>query len=465
MSHASGSGDGVDIQSKVPDEQQQKVTGTNEGVGVRPDVSNVPKYALGKVEESWTFGQNEDDADEETYMNDDNEETESENDGDDLTHLNLSTYKANGKEEEEEKADDVEVSSDHRVYTPPDHQITNEEENQEGDDKVKEGEEEQNKEEELYEDLDINLQRSGAKKTDAQQEIVQANHFDQWVSALETEMSQIKQTSQFVDAVSLILSIVDNYLASKMKDAVDVVVQLLTNKLREEAQAENQKYLNQVDSTMKNLIKEGKSISQQIRHLKESYNALVESYNSDKDIFSSYGDVVTLKRGRDDQDKDEDSSVRSNRGSKGRRSGKKAESSKALDDDESRWNPSSSLTPDREWHKTKIVDNRPPQPWITQMAQAACTKSLFNKFLDTSIDFSAFIMNRLKIDNMTQEVLTGLTYDLIKGTCKSVVELEYHLEEVFKATNNQLDWHNPKGKPYPYDLSKPLPLIQNERGR
>ncbi|GJS66368.1 hypothetical protein Tco_0680932 [Tanacetum coccineum] len=53
----------------------------------------------------------------------------------------------------------------------------------------------------------------------------------------------------------------------------------------------------------------------------------------------------------------------------------------------------------------------------------------------------------------------------MKGTCKSVVELEYHLEEVFKATNDQLDWHNPEGRLYPYDLSKPLPLIQNARGR
>nr|GEX95026.1 hypothetical protein [Tanacetum cinerariifolium] len=91
------------------------------------------------------------------------------------------------------------------------------------------------------------------------------------------------------------------------------------------------------------------------------------------------------------------------------------------------------------------------------MAQPAGTQSSFNKFLDTPIDFSAFIMNWLKIDNLAQEVLTGPTYDLIKGTCKSVVELEYHLKEVFKATNDRLDWHNPEGKPYPYDLSKPLP--------
>nr|GEZ10481.1 hypothetical protein [Tanacetum cinerariifolium] len=99
------------------------------------------------------------------------------------------------------------------------------------------------------------------------------------------------------------------------------------------------------------------------------------------------------------------------------------------------------------------------------MAQAGGTQSLFNEFLATPIDFSAFIMNRFKINNLTQEVLTDPTYDLIKGTCKSIVELEYHLEEVFKVTNDRLDWHNPKGKPYPYDLSKPLPLIQNEHDR
>ncbi|GJU56218.1 hypothetical protein Tco_1229932 [Tanacetum coccineum] len=226
---------------------------------------------------------------------------------------------------------------------------------------------------------------------------------------------------------------------------------------------------------------------------KKFYNALVKSYNSDRDILSSYGDVVTLKRGRDDQEKDEDPSTGSNRGSKRRRSGKEAESLKELTHTESKstssskgasrsqpkssgksthaekhgqkWNPSSFPTPDHEWHTTKIVDNHPPQPWITQLAQALGTQSLFNEFLATLIDFSAFIMNRLKIENMTQDVLTGPTYDLMKGTCKSVVELEYHLEEVFKATNDQLDWHNSKGRPYPHDLSKPLPLIQNARGR
>nr|GEZ70405.1 hypothetical protein [Tanacetum cinerariifolium] len=126
-------------------------------------------------------------------------------------------------------------------------------------------------------------------------------------------------------------------------------------------------------------------------------------------------------------------------------------------EDTSKRNPPCSLNPDREWHKTKTVDKRPSQPWISQLAQATGTQYLFNEFLATPIDFSVFIMNGLKIDKLTQEVLTGLTYDLIKGTCKSVVKLEYHLEEVIKATNDRLDWHNPEGKPYPHDLNKPLP--------
>ncbi|GJX67039.1 reverse transcriptase domain-containing protein [Tanacetum coccineum] len=42
---------------------------------------------------------------------------------------------------------------------------------------------------------------------------------------------------------------------------------------------------------------------------------------------------------------------------------------------------------------------------------------------------------------------------------------EYYLEECSKATTERLDWHNPKGKPYPFDLSKPLLLIRDHRGR
>ncbi|GJU36926.1 hypothetical protein Tco_1185280 [Tanacetum coccineum] len=701
--HASGSGDGVDLQSKVPDEQQQTGSGTNEGADDKPEVPGVPEYRSESEEESWTFSQGEkededddehnNDKDDEEHDSDDNNDdnddedddqendsqrTESYDEGDDFVHPNLPTYIADDqeKEKEEEKADDDDddVTSDQKVSTPPDYELTEEDENQEDDDTIREDQEDEENGE-LYGDLILNLDRQDAEMTDAQtnQETKEAHvtltteppvvqqqsssvssdlvakfinpspdtgidsilnpnaavsvtpssatiipqtpipiiqpqqqthdstitttiptttvpeipnfaslfGFERRVSSLESDLSELKQTNQFAEALSSIPGIVDKYLETKVKDTVDVAVQLKSDKLREEAQAENQDFLNSLDSNVKRIIKEqvkaqtSKIMTKVEKYVTETlgaevlvrstnqpqtsyavasslselelkkilmdkmeennsidrsdvqknlYRALLEAYNSDKDLLSSYGEVVTLKRGRDDQDKDEEPFAGSNRGSKRQRSGKE-ESSKeatqkkskstssskgmtrsppkssgksvqeeehdqrvddleepfhqefdtgnddvspvreATDVDERLWNPSGSRTPDREWNQTKTVDDRPPQQWMTKLAQASGTTSSFNEFLATPIDFSAFIMNRLNIQHLTQDLLTGPTYDLIKGTCKSVVELEYHLEEVFKATNDQLDWHNPEGRPYPHDLSKPLPLIPDARGR
>ncbi|GJT57083.1 hypothetical protein Tco_0992137 [Tanacetum coccineum] len=124
-SHASGSGDGVDIQSKVPDEQQHTVSSTNEGAGDKPKIPDVPEYRSESEEESRTFNQGDDDEENDEHDNDDE---------DDFVHPNLSTYKADNQEEEkeDEKAnDDDEVSSDQKVSTPSDYELTEEEENQE----------------------------------------------------------------------------------------------------------------------------------------------------------------------------------------------------------------------------------------------------------------------------------------------------------------------------------------------
>nr|GEZ56545.1 hypothetical protein [Tanacetum cinerariifolium] len=82
-----------------------------------------------------------------------------------------------------------------------------------------------------------------------------------------------------------------------------------------------------------------------------------------------------------------------------------------------------------------------------------------------SSQFVTSMLNRtLDVDTLTPELLAGPTYELMKRSCKSLVELEYHLEEFFKATTDQLDWVNPEGQQYPHNLLKPLPLIPNNRG-
>nr|GEY98825.1 hypothetical protein [Tanacetum cinerariifolium] len=60
------------------------------------------------------------------------------------------------------------------------------------------------------------------------------------------------------------------------------------------------------------------------------YKALVEAYEFDKIILDTYGNIVTLKRRRDDDaDKDKEPSAGSDRGSKRQREGKEPESTSA----------------------------------------------------------------------------------------------------------------------------------------
>ncbi|GJX71873.1 hypothetical protein Tco_0309044 [Tanacetum coccineum] len=244
-SHASGSGDGADTQSEVPDEQQQK-----------------------------TFSQDEEDVDEETDVNDDSEGTKSDNDGDDLTHPNLSTYKVDDEEEEEEKADDEEMSSDQR---------------------------EQDEEDDLYRDVNINLERSDAEMTNAQ-----ANKDTEDAHVTLTVVPPVVQQQSSSVSSDLVSKFINP--SSDTDERRSGCGCLATNKFREEAQAENQEFLNQVDSTMKAIIKEqvqaqiSKIMPKIEKYVTESlgaevldlYNALVESFNSDKDIIFSYGDVITL---------------------------------------------------------------------------------------------------------------------------------------------------------------------------
>nr|GEZ93891.1 hypothetical protein [Tanacetum cinerariifolium] len=121
-------------------------------------------------------------------------------------------------------------------------------------------------------------------------------------------------------------------------------------------------------------------------------------------------------------------------------------------------------TPDRAWNKTLPATHGRIQPWINYLAKKVDSRTSFNELMDTLVDFTAFVMNRLKVDALISELLAGPAYELMKGSCKSLVELKFFLEEVYKATTDQLDWNNPEGQQYPHNLLKPLPLIPNSRG-
>nr|GEY15325.1 retrovirus-related Pol polyprotein from transposon TNT 1-94 [Tanacetum cinerariifolium] len=101
--------------------------------------------------------------------------------------------------------------------------------------------------------------------------------------------------------------------------------------------------------------------------------------------------------------------------------------------EESSHPPSRPPTPDRNWNKYVPAAQGNAQSWITTLAKQTDARSSFNELLDTLIDFSIFIMNRLGVDTLTPELLAGPTYELMRGSCNSLTDLEYHLEEVYKT--------------------------------
>ncbi|GKA88537.1 hypothetical protein Tco_0810301 [Tanacetum coccineum] len=82
ISHTSGSGDGTDFQSGVPDEQQRKISSTDEGTGAKLEVPDVPKYDSESDKESWGDSGEEDDT-KDDEGNDDGDDSDGNDDDDD----------------------------------------------------------------------------------------------------------------------------------------------------------------------------------------------------------------------------------------------------------------------------------------------------------------------------------------------------------------------------------------------
>nr|GEU35305.1 copia protein [Tanacetum cinerariifolium] len=341
ISQVSSLGDGVDTQSKVPDEQ--KTFGTNKGTGTIPGVPDVPPYKSKSDKESWGDSEDEDDNDDDGDNNDDGESDDQDNDNDN---------------------ERIEFDND-EIFDP---NLTNVDQNEYEEEDVDEEDDKVLKE--LYEDVNVNLEKGDAEMTDANQR--------------ESEMSELKKTGQFAKAVSSILGIVDKYLASKMKEAVNVAIQLQTKKLKEEA-----------------------------------HHMVMLSYLK-KD------EKIKTKMKTPPLDKTE-----------GRREGNLSVHGK----EPSHTVEESAMQQDQEF-VTRDNDEQP---------------------IDKEINKAVWFKKPERPPTLDPDWRTA--FNLLKGTCKSITELEYHLKECSKATTERLDWHNPKNKPYPFDLRKPLSLIQDHRGR
>ncbi|GJW42611.1 hypothetical protein Tco_0071410 [Tanacetum coccineum] len=102
--------------------------------------------------------------------------------------------------------------------------------------------------------------------------------------------------------------------------------------------------------------------------------------------------------------------------------------------------------------------------WISQVACAKEPRTSFDELMDTSSDFSAFVLNRLNIKDMTQEILARPVFELLKGTCKSLTELEYHLKECSKASTERLERYKTLRQTVIVPSQHTISLIRDHRG-
>ncbi|GJY49853.1 hypothetical protein Tco_0439809 [Tanacetum coccineum] len=152
--------------------------------------------------------------------------------------------------------------------------------------------------------------------------------FYERVTNLEKDLSEIKQVDQYAQALSSFPAIVDRAKSQQLTQHVwDLIrdLEMESDMLTYEATASLSEF--ELTKILLEKIEESKSYLR-ADYKKKLYDALVESYNTDKDLFNTYGEVFTLKRSRDDNDKDRDPSIGSDRGTKRRKSSKEAESSK-----------------------------------------------------------------------------------------------------------------------------------------
>ncbi|GJR80604.1 hypothetical protein Tco_0151389 [Tanacetum coccineum] len=160
----------------------------------------------------------------------------------------------------------------------------------------------------------------------------------------------------------------------------------------------------------------------------ECYDGLIKSYDLDKSLFFTYDKMYSLKRTQKDKDKDEDPSAGSHRGL--RKTSKDVEPTKEepefkVADSDMPQDEEENLGNDDEEPKRKVASKH---DWFTKPKQP-------------------------------QE--PRLAFKLLKGIRTNFAELEYDFEECYKALSEKLDWDNPEGGDYPFDLTKPLPLVLN----
>nr|GEV19451.1 retrovirus-related Pol polyprotein from transposon TNT 1-94 [Tanacetum cinerariifolium] len=425
--HANGSGDRVGSQPKVPDESLDKTTGTNKGTGTKPGVLDVPKDQSKSDNESWGNSENDDVTNDDDYIDSnadgDNEASDSERTD---SNKDENHYLNQNDDEEEEYEEEY-------VRTPDNYEFTNDDE----------------KYKELYKDVNVRLKdveheeegKRDAGRDDVSQEksyeqvkddarvTLTAAHVTQKtkvVSMMNVKVSHEEPSNQTPSFLTIPVTMLN--LAHDLKILFRRLFGHTLQNLRRKLKATTSLTEFELKKILINKMQKSKSYQGAQEH-RELYDKLIKSYKLDKDLFESHGKAYSLKREL-----------------KRRKTSKDAEPSKGFKSKESELSSSkatksqpksSGKSAQAEESVFETADIDMPHNQGSDLAKIAKAKKpplTIDEMMSTHIEFSAYVMNNLKIDNLTQEHLIEPAFNLLKG------------------------------QKYLFDLSKPLPLIE-DRGR
>ncbi|GJV53316.1 hypothetical protein Tco_1449057 [Tanacetum coccineum] len=341
---ASGSSEGANFESEVPDESKAKPSDTSKGTGVKLGVPDVLK-ANSSDSNNELWGYSEDDNDD---LNDDDDDDDNIND-DDSKNENDDGNDAHDSERTDSDDDDENPSFTLKDYNEKEHDEESlgaeYEKERKGDEEMTDADQNVSQEksyEQVVEDAHVTLTSSQKTKN-----LNKALLFHPTLLTAIPEISTAHTTTA-PPTISIITPLpqlttppLDDLLSIRIGYATRTALQSYTKEFEKKAQEERKLYIDVVEKLVKDIIKdEVKSLLPQIlpkevsnfhhpvlsrfelkkilldkieksksyqaapEH-RELYDGLVKSYNLDKDLFSSYGNDTEMPQDQGGDTKDQ----------------------------------------------------------------------------------------------------------------------------------------------------------------
>nr|GEY34061.1 hypothetical protein [Tanacetum cinerariifolium] len=299
ISQASGSGDGTEFESRVPDEQHLKTTGADEGTGTILGVPDVPKYDSKSEKGSWGDSGEEDkgdenDSEDKSDVGDDDDDGNDGNDDDDDEANDDDNQDEEEKINDEETIDDEVTKELYKDVNKADEPVQSSFVSFDFTSKLLNPKNPSPADNDIASLMETSvchattvlkitsvftttilppplffnplLQQATPTPTPTTSEattlfpllldLSSVFKFNDKVTNLEKDLSEINLVDQYAQALSFIPAIVDRYIDNKLREAIQKSIVAYNLDCKEEAQAEKREYIELVDTSMRTILKE-----------------------------------------------------------------------------------------------------------------------------------------------------------------------------------------------------------------